>query len=281
MELDFAKLHGLGNDMIIIDDRENRIPAGELPRVARKLCNRRTGIGGDCLLVGKKSEAADVKMLVFNSDGTEAQMCGNGIRCFARCLYDEGIIPYDGFTVETLSGIKKPQLLLLNGEVKAVRVDMGVPSFLAGDIPMEAPNGEDFILQPIVAGDREFTATAVNTGIPQLVVFTKDVRSLDIEKYGLLLEHHEFFPEKTNVAFTEVEDRRSVIMRSWERGCGATLCCGTGACAAAAACIKSGLTEKIVSVRLPLGSLRIEWDGEDSVYMSGPAEWVFSGKTEI
>ena len=281
MELKFAKLHGLGNDMIIIDDREDRISAGELPRGARKLCNRRPGIGGDCLLVAKNSETADIKMLVFNSDGTEAQMCGNGIRCFARYLYDEGVIPYDGFTVETLSGVKRPQLLLLNGEVKAVRVDMGVPGFLAGDIPMEAPNGEDFIAQPIEAGGREFTATAVNTGIPQLVVFTDDVRSLDIEKYGLLLEHHEFFPEKTNVAFTEVEDRRSVVMRSWERGCGATLCCGTGASAAAVACIKSGLTEKIVSVRLPLGTLRIEWDGEGSVYMSGPAEWVFSGVTEI
>ena len=281
MEQYFAKLHGLGNDMIIIDDREDRISPAELPRVARKLCNRRTGVGGDCLLVGKKSEDADIKMLVYNSDGTQAQMCGNGIRCFARFLYDEGIIPCDGFTVETLSGIKKPQLLLLNGEVKAVRVDMGVPSFLSGDIPMDAPNGEDFIMQTIEAGGRQFRATAVNTGIPQLVVFVDDVRSLDIEKYGLLLEHHEFFPEKTNVAFTEVEDRRNVIMRSWERGCGATLCCGTGASAAAAACIKSGLTDKIVSVRLPLGALRIEWDGEGSVYMSGPAEWVFSGKTIV
>ena len=281
MQQYFAKLHGLGNDMIIIDDRKGAISESDLPRVARKLCNRRTGIGGDCLLVGTESEVADIGMRVFNSDGSEAQMCGNGIRCFARFLYDEGIIPCDGFTVETLSGVKKPQLLLLNGQVKAVRVDMGVPSFIAGDIPMEAPNGEDFIYQTITAGDREFTASAVNTGIPQLVVFTKDVRSLDIEKYGLLLEHHEFFPEKTNVAFTEVEDRRSVVMRSWERGCGATLCCGTGATAAAAACIRSGLTDKIVSVRLPLGTLRIEWDGENSIYMSGPAEWVFSGKTEI
>lgn len=277
MELEFAKLHGLGNDMIIIDDRAGGVPLRELPRLARRLCNRRTGVGGDCLLVARNSETADVSMLVFNSDGSEAQMCGNGIRCFARWLYDTGVIPCDGFAVETLSGIKKPQLLMMDGVVKSVRVDMGAPSFLAGDIPMEAPNGEDFIYQPISAGGREFMATAVNTGIPQLVVFTDNVRTLDIEQYGPLLEHHEFFPEKTNVAFVEVEDRRCVVMRSWERGCGATLCCGTGATAAAAACIRSGLTDKIVTVRLPLGNLRIEWDGENNIYMSGPADWVFSG----
>ncbi len=277
----FVKLHGLGNDMIVIDDRENNISPFELNKVARKLCNRRTGIGGDCLLVAKNSECADIRMLVFNSDGTEAQMCGNGIRCFSRFVYEEGLIPYDGFTVETLSGVKKPQLLLLDGRVMAVRVDMGVPSFLAGDIPMEAPNGEDFIRQSISAADREFIATAVNTGIPQLVVFTENVRGLDIEKYGLALEHHDFFPEKTNVAFIEVEDRRNVVLRSWERGCGATLCCGTGAAAAAAACIKSGLTEKVVSVRVPLGALRIEWDGESNIYMSGPAERIFSGTVEL
>ena len=281
MEQYFVKLHGLGNDMIVIDDRENNISPFELQRVARKLCNRRTGIGGDCLLVGKKSDVADIRMLVFNSDGTEAQMCGNGIRCFSRFVYEEGLIPYDGFTVETLSGVKRPQLLLMDNEVKAVRVDMGVPSFLAGDIPMDAPEGDQFIRQPIKAADREFIATAVNTGIPQLVVFTENVRALDIEKYGLPLEHHPYFPEKTNVAFAEVEDRRNVVLRSWERGCGATLCCGTGATAVAAACIKSGLTDKVVSVRVPLGALRIEWDGESNIYMSGPAERVFAGTVTI
>jgi len=281
MEQYFVKLHGLGNDMIVIDDRANNISPFDLQRVARRLCNRRTGIGGDCLLVAKNSDAADIRMLVFNSDGTEAQMCGNGIRCFSRFVYEEGLIPYDGFTVETLSGIKRPQLLLMDNEVKSVRVDMGVPSFLAGDIPMDAPNGEDFIRQPIAAADREFIATAVNTGIPQLVVFTDNVRALDIEKYGLPLEHHAFFPEKTNVAFAEIEDRRSVVLRSWERGCGATLCCGTGATAVAAACIKSGLTEKVVSVRVPLGALRIEWDGTGNIYMSGPAERVFAGTVTI
>lgn len=276
MEIKFCKLHGLGNDMIVIDDREDNITPAEMPRIARKLCNRRLGVGGDCLLVAKKSDAADIAMLVYNSDGTQAQMCGNGIRCFSRVVYESGWIPFDGFTVETLSGIKRPQLLLLNGEVKAVRVDMGVPDFLTGDIPMDT-DLEEFIMQPIVSAGREFTATAVNTGIPQLVVFVDDVRSLDIEKYGLPLEHHELFPEKTNVSFVEIEDRRSVILRTWERGCGATLCCGTGATAAAAACIRSGLTDRVVNVRVPLGSLRIEWDGENNIYMSGPAEKVFEG----
>lgn len=280
MEQYFYKLHGLGNDMIVIDDRAGRIAPYELSRVARKLCNRRTGIGGDCLLVAKNSDVADIAMLVFNSDGTQAQMCGNGIRCFSRVVYENGWIPYDGFTVETLSGVKRPQLLMMDGEVKFVRVDMGVPSFLTGDIPMDIDD-EEFILRPIVSADREFIATAVNTGIPQLVVFTDDVRSLDIEKYGLPLEHHEYFPEKTNVSFVTVEDRRTVVLRTWERGCGITLCCGTGAAAAAAACIKSGLTDKVVTVRVPLGSLRIEWDGESNIYMSGPAEKVFEGKTLI
>ena len=276
----FYKLHGLGNDMIVIDDRDNAIAPYDMGRVARKLCNRRTGIGADCLLVAKNSDEADIAMLVFNSDGTQAQMCGNGIRCFSRVVYETDMIPFDGFTVETLSGVKKPQLLLMDGEVKSIRVDMGVPRFLTGDIPMNADTDE-FIMQPIVSADREFIATAVNTGIPQLVVFTDNVRSLDIEKYGLPLEHHELFPEKTNVAFVEVEDRRSIILRSWERGCGATLCCGTGATAAAAACIKSGVTDGIVSVRVPLGALRIEWDGEHNIFMSGPAEKVFEGDITI
>ena len=280
MEKYFYKLHGLGNDMIVIDDRDGRIPPYDMPRVARKLCNRRTGIGGDCLLVAKNSDSADIAMLVYNSDGTQAEMCGNGIRCFSRIVYETGMIPCDGFTVDTLSGVKKPQLLLKDDRVMAVRVDMGIPRFFTGDIPMSCDTDE-FIMQPIRSADREFVATAVNTGIPQLVVFTDNVRSLDIEKYGTPLEHHELFPEKTNVAFVEVSDRRTVILRSWERGCGATLCCGTGATAAAAACIKSGLTEKVVSVRVPLGALRIEWDGENSIFMSGPAERVFEGKVEI
>jgi diaminopimelate epimerase len=280
MVIDFYKLHGLGNDMIVIDDREGRISPAEMPRVARKLCNRRLGVGGDCLLVARGSDIADISMLVYNSDGTQAQMCGNGIRCFSRVVYEEGWIPFDGFSVETLSGVKRPQLLLMDGQVKAVRVDMGVPSFLTGDIPMEC-DSEEFIRRPIVSADREFIATAVNTGIPQLVVFVDDVRSLDIEKYGLPLEHNELFPEKTNVSFVEIEDRRNVVLRTWERGCGATLCCGTGATAVAAAAIKSGLTEKIVNVRVPLGCLRIEWDGENSIYMSGPAERVFEGTVTI
>ena len=280
MEKCFYKLHGLGNDMIVLDDRDDAIAPSEMPRVARKLCNRRTGIGGDCLLVAKKTDAADIAMLVFNSDGTQAQMCGNGIRCFSRVVYEAGWIPFDGFSVDTLSGIKRPQLLLKDGEVKSVRVDMGVPSFLTGDIPMDI-DMEEFIRQPIVSADREFIATAVNTGIPQLVVFVDDVRSLDLEKYGLPLEHHKFFPEKTNVSFVEIEDRRTVVLRTWERGCGATLCCGTGATAVAAACIKSGLTDRIVTVRVPLGALRIEWDGANNIYMSGPAEKVFEGKVLI
>ena len=280
MEKYFYKLHGLGNDMIVIDDRDGAIAPYDMPRVARKLCNRRTGIGGDCLLVAKDSDDADIAMLVFNSDGTQAEMCGNGIRCFSRVVYEAGWLPSGDFTVDTLSGIKKPQLLTMDGEVRSVRVDMGVPSFLTGDIPMDC-DMEEFIMQPIESADRIFIATAVNTGIPQLVVFTDGVRSLDIEKYGLPLEHHPFFPEKTNVAFVEVEDRRSIILRSWERGCGATLCCGTGATAAAAACIRSGLTDRVVSVRVPLGTLRIEWDGASNIFMSGPAEKVFEGKVLI
>lgn len=281
MKLIFEKLHGLGNDMIVIEDMEDSIPTAELNRVARKLCNRRTGIGGDCFLVAKRSDVADLRMLVFNSDGTEAQMCGNGLRCFARFVYENKLVKSDCFTVETISGIKRPQLLLYDDKVMAVRVDMGAPSFVPGDIPMETPDGEPFIRKNIQVEGREFLVTAVNAGIPQLVVFVDDVRALDIERYGLAIEHHPYFPERTNVAFAEVQDRRNVILRSWERGCGLTLCCGTGAAAAAVACIKSALTDRIVTVRVPLGTLRIEWDGEGSVYMSGPAERVFTGVAEI
>ncbi len=275
--LKFNKSHGLGNDMIIIDCRDG--VRFDLNALASRLCNRITGIGADNMLVLADSDKADVRMRIFNSDGTEAQMCGNGIRCFAKYVYDKHIVNKTELTVETLGGIMRPSIDVKDGVVKNVTVNMGTPRFERADIPMLGEG--DFLMQPLSVGSRTFFVSSMFMTIPHTVAFVDDVSQIDVARFGSLIERHRFYPEHTNVNFAQVVDRRNIIARPWERGCGVTLACGTGACACIVACVLAGKTEREANVHLQLGSLRIRYDKSGSVFMTGPATSVFDGEIDI
>lgn len=268
----FTKMHGLGNDFIVIDAMEKEyFPT---PDDARRLCNRRTGIGADGLMLVMPSQKADLRMRLLNSDGSTAEMCGNGIRCFAKFAYERGMVRSNPIKIETPAGIKLAELTVKGGRVTAVRVDMGEPLLDKKDIPMK---GEGVCrLETIEALGREFTFSAVNTGVPHMAVFG-EVTEEDILKYGPALERHPLFPAKVNVNFIKVEPDGSISVRTWERGCGRTLACGTGSCAAAVCASMAGFTGRSVTVHLALGELLIEWAENGHIYMTGPAEETFEG----
>lgn len=267
-------MHGLGNDFIVTDATENGY--SPTPEEGRRLCDRRTGIGADGLLLAVPSENAELGMRLINSDGSEAEMCGNGIRCFARFAYQRGLARSNPMRIETPAGIRLAEMTIEGGLVTAVRVDMGEPLFEKKDIPME---GEGICrLETIEALDRSFTFSAVNTGVPHIAVFG-EVTEEEILKYGPALERHPLFPAKVNVNFVKAEQDGSISVRTWERGCGRTLACGTGSCAAAVCACVAGLAGRRVRVRLALGELLIEWAENGHIYMTGPAEEVFEGNT--
>ena len=269
-------MHGLGNDFIVIDAMEKEyFPT---PNDARRLCNRRTGIGADGLMLALPSQKADLRMRLLNSDGSTAEMCGNGIRCFAKFAYERGMVRSNPIKIETPAGIRLVEMTIENGIVTAVRVDMGEPLFEKKDIPMK---GEGICrLETIEALGREFTFSAVNTGVPHMAVFG-EVTEEDILKYGPALERHPLFPAKVNVNFINVEPDGSISVRTWERGCGRTLACGTGACAAALDAYRRGYCENEVEIRLPKGRLTVQIDRDGSVWMSGPAKRIGKGEYEI
>ena len=271
--LSFNKSHGLGNDFIIIDDRKDGI--SDYASLARRLCDRFTGVGADGLLVLLESHVCNVRMRIFNSDGSEAQMCGNGIRCFAKYVYEKGIITQPEFSVETRGGVMRPRLNLNRGAVESVTVDMGTPMFGRASIPMLGK--WRFLMQKIRVLNREFTVSSMFMTIPHTVVFVDDISSIDVGRYGPAIERHPLYPEGTNVNFVQVLDSGSIAARPWERGCGITLACGTGASASAVACALAGLTRRRVSVNLELGKLEILYSPSGRVYMTGPAENVFEG----
>ena len=274
MEIRFTKMHGLGNDFIMLEDDG----ITDYTAVAGRLCERNTGIGADGLIIVCKSEHSDAKMRIINSDGSEAQMCGNGIRCFSKYVYERGIVKKNKFTVETLAGVMRPELNLEEGKVKSVTVDMGEPSFDAGRLPMKYDGS--FIEKSIFAEDRELCATAVLMGVPHLIVFD-EVDKKDIPKYGESLEHNALFPERTNVDFVRVADKSNIYVTTWERGCGITLACGTGSCASACACMKTGRVNKDeVTVHIALGELNIRVNN-GRVFMTGEACEVFTGTIKI
>ena len=272
----FTKMHGLGNDFIVIDAMEKEyFPT---PNDARRLCNRRTGIGADGLLLALPSQKADLRMRLLNSDGSTAEMCGNGIRCFAKFAYERGLAGSNPMRIETPAGIRLAEMTIENGIVTAVRVDMGEPLFDKKDIPMK---GEGICrLETIEALGRSFTISAVNTGVPHMAVFG-EVTEEDILKYGPALERHPLFPAKVNVNFINVEPDGSISVRTWERGCGRTLACGTGACAAALDAYRRGYCENEVDIRQPKGRLIIQIDRDGSVWMSGAAKRIGKGEYEI
>lgn len=273
----FTKVHGLGNDFIVLEEvQERKI---DYRAVAKVLCLRNTWIGADGLLLVCPSKKADIGMRIINADGSEAEMCGNGIRAFAKYVYERGIVQKERFTIETGAGIMTPELILEDGEVEAVRVDMGKPLIAAKEIPIEGGGEEPFLRQKLRAGGRAFTLSAVRVGVPHVAVHVEDPIDFPVEAYGPLIEHDPLFPERTNVNFIRVKTRKYIVQRTWERGCGRTLACGTGACSVAVACMLERKVERKVTVQLELGKLTIEWPEDDgSVFMTGPAKIAFDGE---
>ena len=274
--MDFVKMHGLGNDFVFIEDKTGQDK--DYTVLARAMCNRHTGIGADGLIVIVDSRVADVRMRIINSDGSEAEMCGNGILCFAKYVYDSGIIEKKQFTVETPAGIMEPEITVgADNKAELITINMGRPSFNRSEIPMEGTDGR--VLNEDLGVDGEnWKITSLLMGVPHTVTYVDDVDSVDIEKIGPLFEKHEAFPKHTNINFAQQMDDRTVKVRTWERGAGATLACGTGSCSVAVASFLNGRTGREVDIQLPLGTLHIEYREEDgNVYMTGPAAVSFTG----
>lgn len=274
--LRFVKMEGLGNDYVYVEDFGN--PMRNAPEISRHVSDRHFGIGGDGLVLIGKSDKADFSMRIFNADGSEAEMCGNAIRCVGKYVYDKGLTDKSSVTVETLAGIRIIDLVVGNGKVTAARVDMGRPILKPRDIPVDA-DGENFIDRELVVDGVAYRGTAVSMGNPHFVVPVKSVADLDLAKIGPSFENHKLFPKRINTEFVEVLSKGEVRMRVWERGSGETLACGTGACATAVACVLNGWTDRKVTVHLTGGDLFIEWDEKsDTVFMTGPATLVFEGE---
>lgn len=272
----FTKWQGTGNDFVIVNGFEETI--SDYSAKAVEVCDRHYGIGADGLIMVLPSTIADVQMRIFNSDGSEPEMCGNGIRCFARYVYESGLINKTELCVETLAGIIRPNLLLENDRVVAVCVDMGEPRLKRGEIPVAGNPTENVINEPLTIGESTYRITCVSMGNPHCVIFTEDVESLDLAASGKPIEVHPLFPRKTNVEFVQVIDRRNLRMRVWERGAGVTLACGTGTCATVVAAVLNDLTDRKVKVRLDGGELFVEWREDNHVAMTGPAMEVFRGE---
>lgn len=272
----FTKMHGLGNDYVYIDSINQNIENES--SLAQFVSNRHFGIGSDGLILICKSDVADFKMKMFNSDGSEAEMCGNGIRCVGKFVYDKGFTNKTKVEIETLAGIKTLILNTKYSKVETVRVDMGEPILDAEKIPVIS--NENPVKNLIInAEGEEFKFTCVSMGNPHAVTIVKDTNSFDVEKYGKVLEIDKAFPRKSNIEFAQVVDKHNIKMRVWERGAGETLACGTGACATLVACNLNGLTDRKVNIELLGGNLEIEWNKEDNhVYMTGPAVTVFDGE---
>lgn len=276
----FTKVHGLGNDFILVNCFEEKVDIKQAPELALNMCDRHFGIGADGLVLLLPSDSADVNMRIFNSDGSEAEMCGNAIRCVAKYLYAHGMVKKEKIQVETLAGIMVPELIIENGGLKLVRVDMGEPRLERSEIPMEGPAGR-VINEPLEVNGAACRVTAVSMGNPHCIIFVPDVEQVPLHDIGPLIETHSAFPRKTNVEFIQVLNRQEVVMKVWERGAGETMACGTGACASAVACALNGHTGRKVTVHLKGGDLLIDWAENNHVYMTGPAEEVFTGEYPI
>ena len=279
----FTKMHGCGNDYIYVNGFEEKVDEDKKPELARRLSHRQHGIGGDGLIFINPSRMADFEMEMYNADGTRAQMCGNGIRCVGKYVYDKGMTDALHITVESGGQVKQLELMPQeyggwgSTEVMYVRVNMGSPILTPSLIPVEA-EGMQAVNVPIVVNGEEFRMTCVSMGNPHAVIFAKGVREMTLDGIGPLFEHHARFPERVNTEFVEILDREHCFLRVWERGTGETLACGTGACAAVVAAMLNHLTKSRVTVTMLGGELLIEWDREKNiVYMTGPAVTVFEG----
>ncbi len=275
----FTKMEGLGNDYVYVNCFEETV---EDPKnVAIKVSDRHFGIGSDGLILIKPSEVADFRMDMYNADGSQSEMCGNGIRCVAKYVYDYGLTDKTSISVETLAGIKYLDLKIEDGKAVMITVNMGSPELIAEKVPVKSAK-EKVIDEPIVVGGKEYKMTCISMGNPHCIVFVDDTKNFPLEEVGPLFESHEVFPNRVNAEFVQILDRKAVNMRVWERGSGETLACGTGTCATVVACSLNGHTEDEVTVHLLGGDLFIKWDREENlVYMTGPAKVVFDGEIEL
>ena len=275
----FTKMHGIGNDYVYVNCFEESVknPA----EVSKFVSDRHFGIGSDGLILISPSAKADFRMNIYNADGSQAEMCGNGIRCVAKYVYDYGLTDKTEFSVETLAGIKYLKLQIENGKTATVEVNMGAPILEAKAIPV-AVEESPVVNVPVEVKGKIYHMTCVSMGNPHAIIFMNNVKDLDIEAIGPYFENHTVFPKRTNTEFVEVIDRNTVNMRVWERGSNETLACGTGACATTVACILNNKTEDEVTVHLLGGDLKIRWDRENNqVYMTGPATVVFDGEINL
>ena len=277
----FTKMHGIGNDFIMVDSLKETPDEATLPEIARKVNDRKFGIGGDGLILLLPSKVADFKMRMFNPDGSEAEMCGNGIRCFAKYVYDRKMLTDTQVKVDTLAGVLMLRLQLRSGKVENVKVDMGIPHLLRSEIPMRGDDNGQVINETLKVEGKPYEITAVSMGNPHVIIFENHLDDYPVARIGSLIENHKAFPERTNVHFVQVLDNAEVRMRTWERGAGETLACGTGACAVAVACALNNKTSRNVLLHLPGGDLRVEWLGDNRVMMTGPAAEVFEGEIAL
>ena len=275
----FTKMQGLGNDYVYVNGFTEE--TGDRSELARKISDRHYGVGSDGLICINPSKVADFEMEMYNADGSRGEMCGNGIRCVGKYVYDYGLTDKTSISVETLGGIKYLELNVVDGKVATVKVNMGSPILEPSKVPV-IYEGENVIDKPIEVDGITYNMTCVSMGNPHTVVYVDDVKGLDLEKIGPGFENHKVFPNRVNTEFVKVLDRHTAEMRVWERGSGETLACGTGACAVAVSSILNGLTDNTVNVKLLGGELLIEWDREaDVVYMTGAATTVFDGEWEV
>lgn len=276
----FTKMHGCGNDYIYINGFTEKIAQEEKPELVQRISDRNFGIGGDGAIFINPSNEADFEMEMYNADGSRAEMCGNGIRCVAKYVYDKGLTDKTNISIISCGKIKYLELFLKDGKVDTVKVNMGAPILSAEEIPVTIEGEKEKVInEPITILDKEYKMTCVSMGNPHAVVFMDDVENLAIEQIGPYFENHKCFPKRTNTEFVKVIDRKTVQMRVWERGTGETLACGTGCCATVVACVLNGLTDETVTVKLLGGEIDITWDREANlVYMTGPATTVFDGE---
>ena len=273
--MEFTKWQGCGNDFIVVDFLEEA-PV-DFASLAVRMCDRHFGVGADGLMVVCPSKTADVRMREFNPDGTEPEMCGNGIRCFARYLYDYGRVRKERFTVETIAGTMVPRIVRENGAVTAVEVDMGVPVLTGDAIPVVGFGAERVVAQPITVDGKEYAMTCVSMGNPHCVIFVEDAERFPLMELGAKFEQHEMFPRKINTEFVEVRSRKHARMRVWERGAGITLACGTGTCATLAAGVLNDVLDRTAQIEVDGGMIHVAWHADGHIFMTGPAEPVFTG----
>jgi len=276
MKFKFSKWHGLGNDFVIVNGLTEKID--NYQQMAIEVCDRHFGVGADGLVVLLPSDIADFQMRIFNSDGSEAEMCGNVTRCMARFVYDSGLTTKTKITLETKAGIIKPELLFIDGVLDTIRVDMGQPRLKRCEIPMKGNESEKVINELLVVKQADYHITCVSMGNPHCILFVEDLENTNLSVIGPMIETHDTFPKKINVEFVQVMSKQKLRMRVWERGAGITMACGTGACATLVAAVLNGVADRLAIVELDGGELLIEWGLDNHIYMSGPATEVFRGE---